>query len=277
MYNNRLENFIADNHVWQMNFRIFTMAAFTVYGELPEADTWVDYCYNLWLARFPGLNKDGGWHNGDSYFIVNVRTLIEVPYFYSRITGYNYFNDPWYQGNALYVIYHQPPFSKSAGNGSAHLNVTRPRGSRVGYADALARMTRNTYAADYVRIIQAGRANILEEDNVGKEAGLGWFRLQCNKPLPTGAGLKDLPLDMYSPKPDLLHSPPILNVWAAVPCSVSAAVLTAAPPMRWQTRMRSIHSGRDNRYFTVADTTSASSTSTACIVIAPPAPIIPFL
>lgn len=65
-YNNHLENHIADNHVWQMNFRIFTMAAFTVYGELPEADTWVDYCYNLWLARFPGLNKDGGWHNGDS-------------------------------------------------------------------------------------------------------------------------------------------------------------------------------------------------------------------
>ena len=203
MYNNRLENFIADNHVWQMNFRIFTMAAFTVYGELPEADTWVDYCYNLWLARFPGLNKDGGWHNGDSYFIVNVRTLIEVPYFYSRITGYNYFNDPWYQGNALYVIYHQPPFSKSAGNGSAHLNVTRPRGSRVGYADALARMTRNTYAADYVRIIQAGRANILEEDNVGKEAGLGWFRLQCNKPLPTGAGLKDLPFGYVFPETGL--------------------------------------------------------------------------
>lgn len=59
-FNNRLENHIADNHVWQMTFRIFTMAAFTVYGELPEADTWVDYCYNLWVARFPGLNKDGG-------------------------------------------------------------------------------------------------------------------------------------------------------------------------------------------------------------------------
>ena len=27
--------------------------------------------------------------------------------------------------------------------------------------------------------------------------------------------------------------------------------------MRWQTRMRSIHSDRDNRYFTVADTTSS--------------------
>ena len=73
----------------------------------------------------------------------------------------------------------------------------------MGYADALARMTRNTYAADYVRIIQAGRANILEEDNVGKEAGLGWFRLQCNKPLPTGAGLKDLPFGYVFPETGL--------------------------------------------------------------------------
>ena len=73
---NRLENHIADNHVWQMTFRILTMAAFTVYGELPEADAWTDYCYNLWLARFPGLNKDGAWHNGDSYFHVNLRTLV---------------------------------------------------------------------------------------------------------------------------------------------------------------------------------------------------------
>lgn len=202
-FNNRLENHIADNHVWQMTFRIFTMAAFTVYGELPEADTWVDYCYNLWVARFPGLNKDGGWHNGDSYFIVNVRTLIEVPYFYSRISGFDFFSDPWYQGNAMYVIYQQPPFSKSAGNGSAHLNVTRPRGSRVGYADALARMTGNTYAASYVRTIQAGRADILTEDNVSKEAGLGWFRLQCNKPLPEGPGLKDMPFGYVFPETGL--------------------------------------------------------------------------
>ena len=89
---NRLENHIADNHVWQMTFRILTMAAFTVYGELPEADAWTDYCYNLWLARFPGLNKDGAWHNGDSYFHVNIRTLVEVPYFYTRLTGFNYFS-----------------------------------------------------------------------------------------------------------------------------------------------------------------------------------------
>lgn len=113
-FNNRMENHIADNHVWQMTLRILTMASFSVYGDLPEANTWVDYCYNVWLARFPGLNKDGGWHNGDSYFTVNTRTLVEVPYYYSKLTGYDFFSDPWYQGNIMYTIFQQPPFSKSA-------------------------------------------------------------------------------------------------------------------------------------------------------------------
>lgn len=103
-FNNHLENHIADNHAWQMTLRIFTMAAFAVYGDLPEAGLWTEYAYNLWLARFPGLNKDGAWHNGDSYCHVNIRTLIEVPYFYSRISGFDFFADPWYQGNALYTI-----------------------------------------------------------------------------------------------------------------------------------------------------------------------------
>ena len=200
---NRLENHIADNHVWQMTFRILTMAAFTVYGELPEADAWTDYCYNLWLARFPGLNKDGGWHNGDSYFHVNLRTLVEVPYFYTRLTGYNYFSDPWYQGNALYVIYQQPPFSKSGGNGSSHQNVLTPNGTRVGYADALARMTGNTYAADYVRHISERQPDILEQGSTSKAGGLAWFRLQCDKPLPNGPGLKDLPMGHVFPQSGL--------------------------------------------------------------------------
>lgn len=200
---NRLENHIADNHVWQMTFRILTMAAFTVYGELPEADAWTDYCYNLWLAHFPGLNKDGAWHNGDSYFEVNLRTLVEVPYLYTRLTGYNYFSDPWYQGNALYVIYQQPPFSKSGGNGSSHQNVLTPSGPRVGYADALARMTGNTYAADYVRRISARQPGILEQGSTSKAGGLAWFRLQCNAPLPNGPGLKDLPMGHVFPQSGL--------------------------------------------------------------------------
>ncbi len=200
---NHFEAHIADNHTVQMNLRIFTMAAFAVYGELPEAKQWADYCYNVWIARFPGVNNDGGWHEGDSYFHVNIRTLIEVPYFYSQIGGYDFFRDPWYKGSAMYTIFQQPPFSKSAGNGSSHQNVLKPSGTRVAYADALAKLTNNTYLADYVRVIVAAGPEIMKKGFMAKPGDLSWFRLQDNTPLPTGKGLADLPLSYVFPNTGL--------------------------------------------------------------------------
>lgn len=202
-YNNHLENHIADNHVWQMTLRILTMAAFSVYGELPEADIWVDYCYNIWVARFPGLNKDGGWHNGDSYFTVNTRTLIEVPYYFGKLTGFNYFSDPWYEGNIMYTMFQQPPFSKSGGNGSSHQNVGRPNSIRIGYLDALARLTGNTYAADFVRRTLKVEPDYMKKALLAKPGDLAWFRLQCNKPLPEGEGLTALPPGYVFPETGL--------------------------------------------------------------------------
>lgn len=197
--NNHFEAHIADNHTLQMTLRIFTMAAFATYNELPEAKQWADYCYNVWIVRFPGVNNDGGWHEGDSYFHVNIRTLIEIPYFYSKISGYDFFSDPWYKGSAMYVIYQQPPFSKSAGNGSSHQNVLKPSGPRVAYADALAKLTNNTYLADYVRVIIAAGPEIMKKGFMAKPGDLSWFRLQDNTPLPTGKGLADLPLSYVFP------------------------------------------------------------------------------
>lgn len=198
-FNNYLENHIAENHIWQMTLRILTMAAFSTYGELPEADIWVDYCYNVWLARFPGLNKDGGWHNGDSYFTVNTRTLIEVPYFYSRLTGYDFFADPWYENNVMYTIFQQPPFSKSGGNGSSHQNVGRPNSIRIGYLDALAKLTGNTFAADFVRRTLKVEPEYMKKALLNKPGDLAWFRLQCDKPLPEGPGLTALPAGYVFP------------------------------------------------------------------------------
>lgn len=193
-YVNHLENRIADNHVWQMTFRIFNMAAFATLNELPEASIWADYCYNFWVSRFPGLNADGSWHNGDSYFPVNFRTLIEVPAFYGRVTGFNYFDAPWYTYNALYVIYHQPPFSKSAGHGNSHEKMLAPTGARVGYADALARECNNQWAAAYVQQIKAREPDILQTPFEVKPADLTWYRCITTKSLPqTDALLSDLP------------------------------------------------------------------------------------
>ncbi len=193
-YVNHLENRIADNHVWQMTYRILTMSAFVTLGELPEAEIWADYCYNMWVARFPGLNKDGAWHNGDSYFQVNYRTLIEVPAFYSRLSGFHFFDDPWYKKNVNYVIYHQPPFSKSAGHGNAHENRKTPSGARVGYADALARECNDPWAAAYVRYIMERESDILNSAFEAKPADLTWYRCTTHKQLPAdNRSLDELP------------------------------------------------------------------------------------
>lgn len=175
-YVNHLENRIADNHVWQMTFRILTMAAYATLGEIPEATVWADYCYNMWVSRFPGLNSDGSWHNGDAYFHVNMRTLIEVPYLFGRISGFDYFSDPWYNNNVLYAIYHQPPFSKSGGHGSSHESRREPSGVKVGYADALARECNNPWAAAYVEEILSKDPDIMESSFMGKSGDLTWYR-----------------------------------------------------------------------------------------------------
>ncbi len=191
-FNNNVENHIAENHIWQMTMRITAMAALATIDELPEADLWADYCYNLWLARFPGLNKDGGWHNGDSYFTVNTKTLVDLPYLYGRITGFDFFADPWYDGNIMYMIYQQPPFSKSGGNGSGHQNVQRPNAARIGQLDAMARLKGNTQAADFVRRTLKADSMYLKKALLAKPSDLGWFRLQCESPLPEGPGLTSL-------------------------------------------------------------------------------------
>uniref|UniRef100_A0AB33JD93 DUF4962 domain-containing protein n=1 Tax=Prevotella sp. GTC17259 TaxID=3236795 RepID=A0AB33JD93_9BACT len=202
-YQNRLENHIADNHVWQMTLRILTMAAVSVYGEEPEAAEWLRYCYGVWLTRMPGLNADGAWHNGDSYFTVNTRTLIELPYFYSRVTGFDFFADPWYRANVYYTMYQQPPFSKSGGNGSSHQKKLKPTGARIGYLDALARLTVNTHAADYVRRTMRADSTILKGAFGGKSADLSWFRLLCHRELPEGDGLDRLPPSYIFPESGL--------------------------------------------------------------------------
>ena len=191
-FNNNVENHIAENHIWQMTLRITSMAALATLGHLPESELWADYCYNLWLARFPGLNKDGGWHNGDSYFTVNTKTLVDLPYLYSRITGFDFFSDPWYDGNIMYMMYQQPPFSKSGGNGSSHQNVGRPNAARIGQLDAMARLKGNSYAADFVRRTLKADSLYLKKAVLSKPSDLGWFRLQCEKPLPDGPGLPEL-------------------------------------------------------------------------------------
>ncbi len=183
-YVHHLENRLADNHVWQMTYRILTNASLAIYDKKPEALKWAEYCYNFWVSRFPGLNNDGAWHNGDSYFSVNIRTLIEIPELFGRYTNFNYFNDPWYTNNVEYLIRAQLPFSHASGQGNSHENKNKPNSSRIGYADALARELQNPWALAYVNAILKEDSNAMKPSGKTKSGDLTWYRCITFKKLP---------------------------------------------------------------------------------------------
>lgn len=83
---------MCDNHVWQHILRNFSIAAVAVANDLPEANEWLTYVYEVWSARFPVLGStDGGWHEGNGYFRTHYETLIYLPELFGNISGMDYF------------------------------------------------------------------------------------------------------------------------------------------------------------------------------------------
>lgn len=150
-YINNKEAVVLSNHVWQHILHYFTDTAIALHGALPEADDWLAYLYELFIARAPVLGgQDGGWVHGLAYFRMNFETLIDIPLRIRQYTGFDFFrHTPWYGENVHYFLYGFPP--GSAGNGfadNAH-DLPEPRGDYLAYADALSRITGNPHAAWY--------------------------------------------------------------------------------------------------------------------------------
>jgi len=114
---NRLECRVIDNHAWQHTFRQFLEAAIALKGDIPMADEYLAYCYDVWRARHPVQSTfDGGWHNG-KYFGVNVDTWIAVPVHFQKFTGHNFYDHPWYRNHIQWNMYRRPPGSAGDGFG----------------------------------------------------------------------------------------------------------------------------------------------------------------
>lgn len=131
-----------DNHVWQHTFRNFFFSAVATTGDIPEAEKWLRYGYEVWCARFPILGgDDGGWHDGNSYFEANLVSFIYVPFVLSRLTGVDFFDIPWYRNLPGFLVYSFPKDSYATGFGDDYDKLRTPPAQYMGFADALARET----------------------------------------------------------------------------------------------------------------------------------------
>jgi len=195
-YRNNIEGMVFNAHVWQHILHEFADAAFAVVHDLPEAEEWVRYIYELWLNRVPLMGgDDGGWANGNSYFGTNLRTLVYVPAFFRDLVGIDLMDQPWYRNAIRYQIYTWPPGSRCDGFGDGGEKVGGPAGTpgqqRFAFVDLLARHFEDAYGAWYV-----DRCFKATGERTFKEGSLAWYRLRFGDAMApvAPAGQFDLPL-----------------------------------------------------------------------------------
>lgn len=172
------ETHSMDNHVWQHTFRNFLFTSVATLGDLPEAEKWFRYCYEIWCARFPILGgDDGGWHDGSSYMQANLVTFVYVPFVLSRLTGTDFFDLPWFRNLPSFLVYSFPKGSCATGLRRRLRKDDLPVAALHGFADALARELPSPEARWYADQLIGS-----DPTNLYRSKGFTLYRILTDKP-----------------------------------------------------------------------------------------------
>jgi len=151
---NSLESKVFSAHTWQHILTQATEAALTLIGDEPQAETWLAYVYELWIAKFPGLSStDGAWANGINYFGTNFATMLEMPVLFGRLAGVDFFDHPWFRNTPYYLLYCWPPNSVSDGFGDGSERNLPPSKTRGEFVKELGTHFKDPHALWYAEQI----------------------------------------------------------------------------------------------------------------------------
>ena len=159
---NNLEGRIFNPHVWQHILTEASEIAFALAGELPEAQVWAAYVYELWVNRFPPFGGgDGGWVEGLGYLGTNLETMLLMPQRFSQLTGVDFYDVPWYRGAPDFHIYGWPAGSVNAGFGDGDHDTRSISAARAYFVETLGRRTGNAHALHYAATVMSGKSDSL--------------------------------------------------------------------------------------------------------------------
>ncbi|MCS7265268.1 MAG: DUF4962 domain-containing protein [Armatimonadetes bacterium] len=114
-------------------------------GEIPEAETWLDYAVNKFFAAYPvWSDDDGGWHEGLSYWAGYMGKFIWWAEVAEKALSIDSFRKPFFANVGNYALYTAPPGSPDMGFGD--LSHGRPS-SGWSFVPYFAIKTRNPYLA----------------------------------------------------------------------------------------------------------------------------------
>ncbi|HNX33637.1 MAG TPA: DUF4962 domain-containing protein [Kiritimatiellia bacterium] len=102
------------NRIWHKLAEV----GIALYGEVPEAETWLDYAVNKFYAAYPvWSDDDGGWHEGASYltgYMSKVTTWMQVAHSALGIDG---LKKPFFDQIGSLPLYVVPPNTPASGFG----------------------------------------------------------------------------------------------------------------------------------------------------------------
>ena len=102
------------NRIWHKLAEV----GIALYGDVPEASTWLDYAVNKFYAAYPvWSDDDGGWHEGASYltgYMTKVTTWMQVAHSALGIDG---LKKPFFNQIGNLPLYVAPPNTPSSGFG----------------------------------------------------------------------------------------------------------------------------------------------------------------
>ena len=102
------------NRIWHKLAEV----GIALYGEVPEAETWLDYAVNKFYAAYPvWSDDDGGWHEGASYltgYMTKVTTWMQVAHSALGIDG---LRKPFFNQIGNLPLYVVPPHTPASGFG----------------------------------------------------------------------------------------------------------------------------------------------------------------
>ncbi len=112
-------------------------------GEIPEAETWLDYAVHKFFAAYPTWSDDdGGWHEGLSYWAGYMAKIVWWTEVAEKAIGIDSFRKPFFTRAGDYALYTAPPASPDMGFGDLSHGRPSPGWSFAAY---FAHKMRNPY------------------------------------------------------------------------------------------------------------------------------------
>ena len=187
-------------HFFQHTFCDVFSTSIIMRNHIPEAETWFEMLYDIWLSRSPGggFLSDGVWPNGNiGYIHVNMESMVKNYLLFRDLFQVKLFRHPWYANCANALAYTIPVHSAGDGFGDDCEHISGYNLLRPDFAYILGQELNDPFALNYAYAL-SGQSK--EKPYRFTKTNFMEYRLQHTPHKVQPMDLKDIPQSAVFPQ-----------------------------------------------------------------------------